>query len=56
MAPRNAEIREPYSLALFGLASLEVGDVDTARQIASRLYTMAIAEGSSVCWKLEAVG
>ena len=50
---RNAEIDEPYALALFGLASLDAGNKDTAKQIASKLESMAIPEGSSVYWKLE---
>jgi hypothetical protein len=50
---RNAEIDEPYALALFGLASLDGGDVDTARTIAAQLEKMAITEGSSAYWKLE---
>jgi hypothetical protein len=50
---RNAEIDEPYALALFGLASLDGGDAETAKLVAARLEPMAIAEGSSVYWKLE---
>ncbi|MEO8572428.1 MAG: MG2 domain-containing protein [Pyrinomonadaceae bacterium] len=50
---RNAEIDEPYALALLGLASLDSGDPETAKEIASHLEKMAIAEGSSVYWKLE---
>jgi hypothetical protein len=50
---RNSEIEEPYALALFGLASLDAGDADTAKQIASRLENMSIPEGSGAYWKLE---
>ena len=50
---RNAEIDEPYSLALFGLASLDAGEAESAKQIASRLEKMAIAEGTGAYWKLE---
>jgi hypothetical protein len=50
---RNAEIDEPYAMALFGLALLDAGDTETAKQIASQLETMAIPEGSAVYWKLE---
>lgn len=50
---RNTEIDEPYSLALFGLASLDAGNVETAREIAQRLEKMAIAEGDKVYWNLE---
>jgi len=50
---KNAEIDEPYALALFGLASLDAGDSETAASIAKSLESMAIPEGSSVYWKLE---
>jgi len=50
---RNAEIDEPYSLALFGLASLDAGSIETAREIAQKLEKMAIAEGDKVYWNLE---
>ena len=50
---RNAEIDEPYALALFGLASLDAGNVETAREIVQRLEKMAIAEGDKVYWNLE---
>ncbi len=50
---RSTEIDEPYSLALFGLASLDAGNVETAREIAQRLEKMAIAEGDKVYWNLE---
>ncbi|HKP67722.1 MAG TPA: alpha-2-macroglobulin family protein, partial [Pyrinomonadaceae bacterium] len=50
---RNTEIDEPYALALFGLASLDAGDAETAKRIATHLEKTAIAEGSGVYWKLE---
>jgi hypothetical protein len=50
---RNAEIDEPYALALFGIASLDAGDTATAKQIAGQLEKMAVAEGSAAYWKLE---
>ncbi|PYT01630.1 MAG: hypothetical protein DMF63_01935 [Acidobacteria bacterium] len=50
---RNAEIDEPYALALFGLASLDAGDTATADRIAAQLEKMAIAEGNGAYWKLE---
>ncbi len=50
---RNAEIDEPYAMALFGLALLDAGDSEGASQIAKRLETMAIAEGNAAFWKLE---
>lgn len=50
---RNAEIAEPYSLALFGLASNDAGNTEDANAIAERLETMAIAEGDRVYWNLE---
>ena len=39
---RSEEIDEPYAMALLGLASIDGGDAETARQIASRLEQMAI--------------
>ncbi len=50
---RNAEIDEPYALALFGLASLDAGDQGTAKEIASKLEKMALPEGTGVYWNLE---
>jgi A-macroglobulin receptor./A-macroglobulin complement component. len=50
---RNTEIDEPYAMALFGLASLDAGDAETAKQMATQLEKMAIPEGSEVYWKLE---
>ena len=50
---RNAEIDEPYALALYGLASLDAGNTAEAGEIAAQLEKMAIAEGNSVYWKLE---
>jgi hypothetical protein len=50
---RNAEIDEPYALALFGLASLDAGNVETAREIAQRLEKMALSEGDKIYWNLE---
>ena len=51
---RNAEINDPHSLALYGLASLEVGDLDTAGLIARKLEKLGIAEGTWLYWNLEA--
>lgn len=50
---RNAEIDEPYSLALYGLALLDAGNKELAAEIAAALEKMAIEEGSAVYWKLE---
>ena len=50
---RNAEIDEPYALALFGLASLDAGNVETARETANRLEKMALTEADKVYWNLE---
>jgi uncharacterized protein YfaS (alpha-2-macroglobulin family) len=50
---RNAEIDEPYALALYGLASLDAGNTETAREIAGNLEKMAISEGDKVYWNLE---
>lgn len=50
---RNAEIDEPYALALYGLASLDAGNTETARETAQLLEKMAIDEGDRVYWNLE---
>jgi hypothetical protein len=50
---RNAEIDDPYALALFGLASLDAGNTEVASGIAERLRKMAIVEGNAVYWNLE---
>jgi len=50
---RNAEIDEPYALALYGLASLDAGNAETATAITKRLEKMAISEDGAVYWKLE---
>lgn len=50
---RNAEIDEPYALALFGLAAIDAGDTETAGAVAAQLEKMAIDESGSVYWRLE---
>ena len=50
---RNAEIDEPYALALYGLALLDAGNAEEASEIVKRLEKMAIGEGNAVYWKLE---
>jgi len=50
---RNAEIDEPYSLALYGLAALGDDDLNEAKIISAKLADMAIAEGNGAYWKLE---
>ncbi len=50
---RNDEIDEPYALALFGLASLDAGNLEDAKIIAAKLETMAISEGAGAYWNLE---
>jgi hypothetical protein len=50
---RNAEIDDPYALALFGLALLDAGNADAARETVERLAKIAKAENSSVYWNLE---
>lgn len=50
---RNAEIDEPYALALYGLASFDAGNFDDAKATAAKLETMALAENSGAYWNLE---
>ncbi|MBK8149461.1 MAG: carboxypeptidase regulatory-like domain-containing protein [Acidobacteria bacterium] len=50
---RIAEIDEPYTLALYGLAALDAGETDAAREAAERLVPLAKSEGQTVYWNLE---
>ncbi len=50
---RNAEIDEPYALALYGLALLDAGNASDAKQIAAKLELMAITESAGAYWNLE---
>jgi hypothetical protein len=50
---RVAEIDEPYSMALLGLASFDAGDRETAAAMAAKLRKMALAEGDATYWNLE---
>ncbi len=50
---RNAEIDDPYSLALFGLAAHDSGDTETARLIRDKLRTLALDESGASYWNLE---
>ncbi len=53
LADRNGEIDEPYALALFGLASLDAGNAETASKTAKLLEKTGIDENGGVYWKLE---
>jgi hypothetical protein len=50
---RNAEIDEPYAIALYGLASLDAGSLQTAKDVADRLKKLVIDEDGGVYWRLE---
>ncbi len=50
---KNAEIDDPYAMALFGLAALDAGDATTATLLAKRLEQTAKVEGNGVYWNLE---
>ncbi|MBP6005020.1 MAG: carboxypeptidase regulatory-like domain-containing protein [Pyrinomonadaceae bacterium] len=50
---RNAEIDEPYALALYGLASLDAGNPAIASGIARQLEKMALTEDGTAYWNLE---
>jgi hypothetical protein len=50
---RNAEIDEPYALALFGLALLDAGNFDDAKSVAAKLKSMAVQENAVAYWSLE---
>jgi hypothetical protein len=49
---QSAKMNEPYTMAQFGLASLDAGDRETALRLAERLASMAVAEGPGVYWRL----
>jgi hypothetical protein len=53
LALRAAEIDEPYLLASYALAALEVKDTTTARKIIEKLRSLAHNEGSTAYWALE---
>jgi hypothetical protein len=53
LALRAAEIDEPYLMASYALAALEVKDTATARKIAEKLRSLARSEGSTAYWALE---
>lgn len=50
---RNAEIDDPYSLALFGLAALDAGDETLAKTIAQKIAASAKDEAGAAYWQLE---
>ncbi len=53
LGTRGSAIADPYTLALYGLASLDSGDTVTARSIGERLQKIGVKEGSSTYWNLE---
>ena len=50
---RAAEIDEPYLLASYALASLEIKDTATAKTLIEKLRSLVHAEGSAAYWALE---
>jgi hypothetical protein len=50
---RNAEIDEPYTLALYALASFDSGNTAEGERIVLRLQNLAKSEGNSAYWNLE---
>jgi hypothetical protein len=51
---RNAEIDEPYALALYALASFDAGNTEEAEKTVARLLSLAKSEGNLAYWNLEA--
>jgi hypothetical protein len=49
----GAEIKDPYALALFGLALLDAGNLADAEKIVERLEQMTMVKGEEISWKLE---
>jgi len=50
---KNAEISEPYALALQGLANFDAGNIEETRNIAKKLESMAQTENGIAFWDLE---
>ncbi len=50
---RNAEIDEPFTLALLGLISLDTNDIAGAEAVAGRLIGLAKDEAGAAYWNLE---
>lgn len=53
LSVRVAEISEPYLMASFALAALELKDTNTARKMVEKLRALARSEGSAAYWALE---
>lgn len=53
LALRTAEIDEPYLLASYALASLEVADIARAEKAIARLRALALEENGANYWSLE---
>ncbi|HEV8590639.1 MAG TPA: MG2 domain-containing protein, partial [Pyrinomonadaceae bacterium] len=50
---RNAEIDDPYSLSLLGLAAFDAGDKELAQGVAQKLTTLVKFEAGGAYWNLE---
>lgn len=50
---RNAEIDEPYALALYALANFDAGNIDEAEKTVIRLQNLAKDENGLAYWSLE---
>jgi len=50
---RAVEIDEPYLMASYALAALEVKDTTTAKALVTKLRSLAHSEGSTAYWALE---
>lgn len=50
---RNSELDEPYTLALYALASFDAGNIIEAEKTVERLRSLAKVEGETVYWNLE---
>ena len=50
---RQTETEEPYVLALYGLASLDAGNLQDAQNVAEKLRAMAKTEDGTTYWNLE---
>jgi hypothetical protein len=50
----SQQIDEPYLLASYALAAIEAKDIERAKPVVEKLRTLALAEGNTTYWALEA--
>ncbi|HEX5883896.1 MAG TPA: alpha-2-macroglobulin family protein [Pyrinomonadaceae bacterium] len=53
ISQRSNEIDEPYLLASYALALIEMRDIERARPVIKRLHSLALSDGVGTYWALE---